>query len=687
MRFSLQDIKKSIHRRGGQLTVSLSFLRPGELHSEIARLIAYHEQMLGQPQRLFSSDEAQTCIGEYRLANCLIATLSNWYAWKQRSWSEVVQEMGVSAELLAFSSSVQLRLALYSYVNAHYQGFLGAQQRQEALLAFAEPYQIATSDLEYLLLLDSESEALLTREASQPPNPQDVATLYNQWVFEAALASASSVNFVIDCAAFTRIDGSDIQSSATVVGSGVGAVIKRLCYLSRLFGVYYDMSYQSASSLSAVHSPNRDNGLLLSLTLYGPQEVTGTPQQYGMRLARLCRALLGYGLPKSAKAESGYAKRRSALPQAIVSAEATVHFLQRGYHFVMKPELLQLLPSIMETDQGKSSTQADPSQLFDSSIEQSFSEAFTALASSLGVDGWRLEREPEPLLLDHGIFIPDFALTRDRQRIYVEILGFWTPSYRERKVQKLEQLRGRNDLLLAIPIEAKAAFAAITNDFPIVFYHDQLSVTDVLQVLRGRYNDFVQRLESIDLMVVRERVEQAGILLESACYELLNCYRRSEIQQAAEQVCALSNGEGSEHSAIDFVPGLGLYHHRWMQKLRQSFREWMNAIQSAPLSQVLLEIKRQQAALQNCADTTIEILLDLWPEVRIQRRSIFDAVVELVDEKVAMVSNEVEEAVVAPEGLALQPMKLVKKQVREKRVSIKKRSVGEIEAVQGSLWD
>jgi len=683
VRFSLQDVRKSIRRRGGELAVSLSFLHPGELHNEIARFVSYYEQLLGQPQRQFAYDEAQAYIGEYRLAHCLIATLSNWYIWQPRSWSEVVQEMNGSAELLAFSSPVQLRLALYSYVNARYQGFLGVEDRQEALQRFAELYQLKVSDLEYLLALDSESEALLTREASQSPDPQAVATLYNQWVFEAALGSASSANFVIDCAAFARTRASDMQTGATDVNSGVGAVIKRLCYLARVLGVYYDLAYEPASSLPAGHPANGNNGLLLSLTLYGPQEVTGAPQQYGMRLARLCRALLGYSLPKSAKTESGRTKKKSALPDAIVSAEATVHFLQRTYHFAMGPELLQLLPSIVETDQSNSSAQADPSQLFDSSIEQSFSEAFGALAAGLGVDGWRLEREPEPLLLHHGIFIPDFAFTRDQQRIYVEILGFWTPSYRERKVQKLEQLRGRNDLLLAIPIEAKASFAEIANDFPIVFYDGQLSVTDVLQLLRGRYNDFAERLASIDLAAVRVRVEQESFLPELACYELLHCYRRSEIQQAAEWVCR----ETGEHPAIAFVPGLGLYHHRWMQELRQSFREWMNTVQSAPLSDVLCEIKRQQAILQDCADATIETLLGLWPEVRIQRESIFDAVVELVDREVATASDEVGETVVAPEESVFVAAKPARKQVREKRTSTKKRPAGETEAVQGSLWE
>ena len=63
MRFSLQDIKKHVQKRGGELTVSLHFLRPGEMRAEIARLIDYHEKLLGQPQRQFSDDDARALVG------------------------------------------------------------------------------------------------------------------------------------------------------------------------------------------------------------------------------------------------------------------------------------------------------------------------------------------------------------------------------------------------------------------------------------------------------------------------------------------------------------------------------------------------------------------------------------------------------------------------------------------------
>src|SRR5258708_13813988 len=128
-------------------------------------------------------------------------------------------------------------------------------------------------------------------------------------------------------------------------------------------------------------------------------------------------------------------------------------------------------------------------------MQQSFGEGFQAVANSDGADGWRLEREPEPLLMSplsveatsattpRGIFIPDFALTRDDLRIYVEILGFWTPAYRERKIGKLHQLKERGDLVLAIPTEARDAFSSIAPAFLIVYYDRQLSPTEFLKGL------------------------------------------------------------------------------------------------------------------------------------------------------------------------------------------------------------
>ncbi|GAC1393825.1 MAG: hypothetical protein NVSMB38_23640 [Ktedonobacteraceae bacterium] len=654
MRFSLQDIKKSVRRHQGELTVSLHFLQQGELANEIAQLIVYYEHLLGQPQHLFSLDTARACIGDYRLAHCLIATLSHWYTWRQREWTEAVQGLSGQTDLADMTSPIQLRLALYTYVNEHYHGFLDAQTRNEALQTFAETHALTVRELEYLLVMDGDAEAQLVRASPTPPTAQEVATLYNQWVFEAALFNASRVRFLIDCNAFSK--------NQLTPSTGVGAVIKRLCYLARKMGVYYDMTYEQALPGMPI---------LLALTLYGPQEVTGAAQHYGQRLARLCRILMGYGIASS---ESARKVKRPSLANTIVEAAATVHFLQRSYAFRMDATLLYLLPAV-ERDDGLEKNkdtyeQTEDAQIFDSSIEQLFAEAFTALALSQGVDGWRLEREPEPLVLAQSILIPDFALTRAQRRIYVEILGFWTPTYRERKLHKLLQLQERDDLVLAIPVEAKDAFSSILAAFPIVLYDGQLSATDVLFVLRKHYDDFAERLAQIDVAAVRTRIRHDGLLTERICADMLHCYRRSELQCAVEYVLT---------EEIVFSIGIGLYTRLWMERVKQSFITWMCNKHSVVLMDALQEIRRYGGTLQACEDETLEAMIGMWSEVQVRRDSIFDAIVELANRK--QLGEEAQDQSIA----ASISEKSIKP--REKRNTMRKqvKSAG-LHTTQGDLW-
>ncbi len=606
MRFSLQDVKKSVRRQQGDLTVSLHFLHQGEQARELAQLIVYYERLLGQPQRLFSLDDARACVGDYRLAHCLLATLSHWYMWRQPDWTEAVQRMSQHPDLSDITSPIHLRLALYSYVNAHHNGFLATQTRESALHTFATTHGLTAQELEYLLALDTEEEARLVRATPTPPTPQEVATLYNQWVFEAALFNASSVRFLIDCAAFSK--------SQLTTSTGVGAVIKRLCYIARKLGVYYDLAYEPM--LTGMPP-------LLSLTLYGPQEVTGSAQQYGLRLARLCRILMGYGLT-SVSGDAPRKVKKASFANTIVEAAATVHFLHRSYAFKMDAALLHLLPPQEVPADAQSSSYVPEQQIFDSSIEQSFAEAFMALAGSQGVDGWRLEREPEPLLLNRSIFIPDFALTRAQRRIYVEILGFWTPTYRERKLQKLLQLQDRKDLVLAIPVEAKGAFSSIFLAFPTVFYTGQLAVTDILAMLRTQYDDFAERLAQIDVRAVRTLVQHQGLLPENACADVLYCYRRSELQRATDSII---------NEDILFTSGIGLYTQQWMARVKQAFLTWLDDTPTLVLVDGLREMRKHDAVLRECENAVLEAIIGQWSEVQIERPTIFEGYIQRVGQQ------------------------------------------------------
>ena len=83
---------------------------------------------------------------------------------------------------------------------------------------------------------------------------------------------------------------------------------------------------------------------------------------------------------------------------------------------------------------GLSSGNARPKR-FDSKLEERFLRDFGKLAPD-----WDILREPEPVPVDDGFVFPDFGLVwtgAPRSRVLVELVGFWTPVYLERKARRL----------------------------------------------------------------------------------------------------------------------------------------------------------------------------------------------------------------------------------------------------------
>lgn len=86
---------------------------------------------------------------------------------------------------------------------------------------------------------------------------------------------------------------------------------------------------------------------------------------------------------------------------------------------------------------------------YDSSFERSLAEEFE---EKLGKerDGWTLVREGTPLDLGEELLLPDFTLRHeDGREALVEIMGFWTPEYLEKKVRRVAAA-GRENLLLVV---------------------------------------------------------------------------------------------------------------------------------------------------------------------------------------------------------------------------------------------
>ncbi|MFC4542099.1 DUF790 family protein [Halosolutus amylolyticus] len=119
---------------------------------------------------------------------------------------------------------------------------------------------------------------------------------------------------------------------------------------------------------------------------------------------------------------------------------------------------------------------------FDSSVEADFAGRI----SNLDLD-WTLVREPEPLATGTRVMIPDFAFEYAHAdfRVYLEIMGFWTPEYVAKKLSQLEDLEDV-ELLVAVDESLGVGEEIAARDFRAIPYSGTVRVKDVVDVL-GEY--------------------------------------------------------------------------------------------------------------------------------------------------------------------------------------------------------
>lgn len=84
---------------------------------------------------------------------------------------------------------------------------------------------------------------------------------------------------------------------------------------------------------------------------------------------------------------------------------------------------------------------------FDSRLEESFARDFRKAAPD-----WDVIREPEPIRAGSGLIFPDFLLRHRRtptRHFFMEIIGFWTAEYLERKLAGLRKA-GIGNLIVCV---------------------------------------------------------------------------------------------------------------------------------------------------------------------------------------------------------------------------------------------
>jgi predicted nuclease of restriction endonuclease-like RecB superfamily len=136
---------------------------------------------------------------------------------------------------------------------------------------------------------------------------------------------------------------------------------------------------------------------------------------------------------------------------------------------------------------------ADDGTRFDSAVERHLYQTLRGMERKGDTRGWLVEREPEPIVHGPTVLVPDFALTRktfdpaaqDETRVFVEVIGFWTPAYRERKKAKLLELGGLVDMVLVVQDTLAPDFESLP--YSVLPYKRRPSAYDLIMLLEREY--------------------------------------------------------------------------------------------------------------------------------------------------------------------------------------------------------
>ncbi|MGA3197797.1 MAG: DUF790 family protein [Halobacteriota archaeon] len=129
---------------------------------------------------------------------------------------------------------------------------------------------------------------------------------------------------------------------------------------------------------------------------------------------------------------------------------------------------------------------------FDSSVEAAFARSFNALKL-----GWILKREPELLTAGRYVFIPDFGFEKNGVKAYLEVVGFWTDEYLQKKLGKLRELDVEN-LLIAVDRNLSCAKFKEVKGL-VIFYDKKVPLKPVVDYLKQLEEKIVvKQAETID---------------------------------------------------------------------------------------------------------------------------------------------------------------------------------------------
>jgi hypothetical protein len=139
-----------------------------------------------------------------------------------------------------------------------------------------------------------------------------------------------------------------------------------------------------------------------------------------------------------------------------------------------------MLPFVVES--GDPLYPSENLRSYDSRLEETFARDMARLAPD-----WEVLREPTAVPALGTLLFPDFLLSHrldPERRFFVEIVGFWTPSYLKRKLETLRAARIEN-LILCLDDARRCSKEDLPPDARVVRFRKKVDASKLLPILEG----------------------------------------------------------------------------------------------------------------------------------------------------------------------------------------------------------
>ncbi len=282
------------------------------------------------------------------------------------------------------------------------------------------------------------------------------------------------------------------------------------------------------------------------ISVDGPMSLFKMTDRYGTLLAKL--------LPEIIASESWSIK-----------ADILGRDRNRVYIFELRSDDVRDIISNVEREE------PPQARLYDSTVEERFAKRFDALNS-----GWTIKREPEPLPAGRYVLIPDFGFEKHGVKVYLEVVGFWTQEYLERKISKLNSLVNI-DMLAAVD-ENLACSKLRRVRGPVIYYAKDVPMKPILDHLRMREEEISEGEAELlksrelklkgDIVGIEQIAKEQAVTVDAARQFAENLkpegYRRigdyfiseAKLKELADKISSLGEATFNEAASVIGAEGL-----------------------------------------------------------------------------------------------------------------------------------